>query len=205
MTSMQPPQLRPVTARSGPNQPHDTRTRAEMHLGGAAVEARDAVCPQPVVQVGVVACPEKGFGIDPGELGIEMRDDRDLIISADHRQDAADRRIDGSARAALMAAARSRGVAPTVRVVGYSTGTNPVTSVSRRIACSCTAGNAPAAANDGDKIAMRSPGWALGGWTRSCAMRVIESEASSGFRQPDVARRGLKGQRGSARRDPNAA
>jgi hypothetical protein len=30
----------------------------------------------------------------------------------------------------------------------------PVTSVSRRIACSCTAGKAPGAANDGDKTAI---------------------------------------------------
>src|SRR5260370_38860242 len=44
------------------------------------------------------------------------------------------------------------------------------------MACSCTAGKAPAAANDGDRTAMRSPLQALGGWTRSCAMRVIEAQ-----------------------------
>src|SRR6266581_4513566 len=84
-------------------------------------------------------------------------------------------RIAGSAKAALMSAARASGVAPTLRVVGYSTGIRPVTSVSRRIACSCTAGKAPAAANDGDRTAICSPRRALGGWTRSCAMRVIEA------------------------------
>lgn len=63
-------------------------------------------------------------------------------------------RLNRSANAALMSAARARAAAPIVRVVGYSTGMRPVTSVSRRIACSCTAGKAPGAANDGDKTAI---------------------------------------------------
>jgi hypothetical protein len=63
----------------------------------------------------------------------------------------------------LMSAARACGLAPTWRVVGYSTGISPVTSRSRRTACSCTGGKAPGAANDGDSTAMRSPGRALGG------------------------------------------
>ena len=74
-------------------------------------------------------------------------------------------RICGSANAALRSAARAAGSRPTCRVVGYSTGISPVTSASRRMACSCTAGKAPAAANDGDSTATRSPGRALGGWT----------------------------------------
>src|ERR1700678_1818336 len=82
-------------------------------------------------------------------------------------------RIRGSAKAALISAARASGVAPTARVVGYSTGIRPVTSVSRRIACSCTAGKAPAAANDGERTAICSPGRALTGRARSCAMSVI--------------------------------
>ena len=76
-------------------------------------------------------------------------------------------RISGSAKAAFRSAARSRGEASTRRVVGYSTGTRPVTSVSRRIACSCTAGATPGAANDGDSTATLSPGAALGGWASS--------------------------------------
>src|SRR5215472_2615450 len=84
-------------------------------------------------------------------------------------------RMAGSANAALMSAARCSAVAPTRRVVGYSTGIRPVTSASRRMACSCTAGKAPGAANDGDTTATCSPLRALGGWTRSCPMRVIEA------------------------------
>src|SRR5215469_6518795 len=85
-------------------------------------------------------------------------------------------RIAGSAKAALTSAARSRAVAPTFRVVGYSTGIRPVTSESRRIACSCTSGKAPAAAHDGDRTAMRSSRCALGGWTSLCTMPVIEPD-----------------------------
>jgi hypothetical protein len=46
-----------------------------------------------VVQVGVVAHPEEGLGVTPGELGIQVRDDSDLVLPADDRQDGADRRI----------------------------------------------------------------------------------------------------------------
>ena len=74
-------------------------------------------------------------------------------------------RICGSANAAFRSRARSSGLAPSCRVVGYSTGTSPVTSARRRIACSCTAGAKPGAANDGETTAILSPGWALGGWT----------------------------------------
>jgi len=66
-------------------------------------------------------------------------------------------RMLGSANAALMSAARSWGLDPSLRVVGNSTGIKPVAAVSRRIACSCTAGASPGAANDGERIATRSP------------------------------------------------
>lgn len=112
-----------------------------MDLGGAAVKARDAVRPQPVVNVGVVARPEEGLGVPTGEPGIQKRNDRNLVLPP---TTARMPRIAGSAKAALMSAARSADVAPTWRVVGYSTGMSPVTSVSRPIACSCTAGKAPA-------------------------------------------------------------
>ena len=62
-------------------------------------------------------------------------------------------RIAGSAQAAIRSTARSAGVAPTVRVVGYSTGSSPHTSRIRRMACSCCAGYWPGAANDGETIA----------------------------------------------------
>src|SRR5215467_3152395 len=85
-------------------------------------------------------------------------------------------RTAGSAKAALMSAARAMGAAPAMRVVGYSTGISPVTSVSRCMACSCRAGKTAGAANDGDRTAMRSPRRALAGWRRSCAIRVIEAQ-----------------------------
>jgi hypothetical protein len=71
----------------------DARPGAEMYLGGSAVKTRDAVRPQPVVHVGVVAGPEKRLGVAPGEAGIQVRDDSDLVLPADHREDRADRRI----------------------------------------------------------------------------------------------------------------
>src|SRR5262249_43954684 len=67
---------------------------------------------------------------------------------------------------------------PFAEALQSATGTRPVTSVSRRIACSCSAGKAPAAANDGDTTATRSPLRALGGWIRSCAMRVRRRSTS---------------------------
>src|SRR5690348_1854570 len=74
-------------------------------------------------------------------------------------------RISGSPNAAFRSAARSRGRAPTRRVVGYSTGINQVLSMRRRIACSCTAGATPGAAKEGDTTATLSPARAFGGCT----------------------------------------
>ena len=71
-------------------------------------------------------------------------------------------------------------------MVGYSTGTSPVSASSRRIACSCTAGASPGAANDGETTATRSPGAALAGLTRSATMRPFHQGppvATSGFPQ----------------------
>ena len=136
------------------------RTRPQVHLRGPAVETGDAVHPQPVMHMGVVAVAQERHGVAPGQRGVQVRDDRDLVIPADHRQDRAAPR---SANAALTSAARSAGVAPTLRVAGNSTGTRPVTPASASaIACSCTAGKAPAAANDGDSTATRSPPAGLG-------------------------------------------
>src|SRR2546423_1812337 len=46
----------------------------------------------------------------------------------------------GSANAAIRSAARACGEAPSCRVVGYSTGSRPISSRSRAIATSCTSG-----------------------------------------------------------------
>jgi hypothetical protein len=104
-----------------------------------------------VVEVGVVAHPEEGLGVAAGEFSIQVWGDGDLVLPADDGEDAADRRI---SEGGVDVFGPASGVAPTSRVVGYSTGTRPVTSVSRRMACSCTAGKAPAAANDGESTAM---------------------------------------------------
>jgi hypothetical protein len=45
------------------------------------------------MQVGVVTGPQERLGIGPGQRGIQVRDDGDLVLPADHRQDAADRRV----------------------------------------------------------------------------------------------------------------
>jgi hypothetical protein len=77
-------------------------------------------------------------------------------------------RMLGSANAALMSAARSSELDPSLRVVGNSTGIKPVAAVSRRIACSCTAGAIPGAANDGERTATRSPAMSFGADKFSC-------------------------------------
>lgn len=45
------------------------------------------------MQVGVVAHPEERLRIASGRLGIQVRNDDDLVLPANHRQDAPDRRI----------------------------------------------------------------------------------------------------------------
>jgi hypothetical protein len=131
----------------------DGRSRTEVDLGRAAVEACDAGCPEPMTRCGITMI----WSSPPTTARIP--------------------RICGSAKAALMSAARATGVAPTSRVVGYSTGMRLVTSVSRRIACSCNSGKAPAAANDGERTAIRSPGRAFGGWTGSYAIPEIQTQS----------------------------
>jgi hypothetical protein len=67
-----------------------TWSRTEVDLGRAAVEARDAVRPEPVVQVGVVTGSQKRFGVLPSKAGVQVRDHRDLVIATDDGEDAAD-------------------------------------------------------------------------------------------------------------------
>src|SRR5450759_2486507 len=74
--------------------------------------------------------------------------------------------ISGSANAAWMSAARSCGVAPTLRVVGYSTGSSCRSARSRCRPRSWTCGNTPGPAHEGDRMATVSPGWTTGGRTR---------------------------------------
>jgi hypothetical protein len=136
------------------------RARAQVHLGRAAVEAGQAVRPKPGVQIGVVAGAEEWLWVPTSEISVQVRYDGDLIFAADDREMA---RMLGSANAAFRSAARAVGEASSCRVVGNSTGTRPVTSARRCMACSCTAGNAPGAAKEGDSTAMRSPGSAFGG------------------------------------------
>ena len=68
----------------------DVRARADVDLGGTAVEAGDAQRPQPLVEVRVVAVPEEGLGVGQRCGAVEVRYDRDLVIAAHGRQDRAD-------------------------------------------------------------------------------------------------------------------
>lgn len=83
----------------------------------------------------------------------------------------------GSASAALMSRARSSGLESSCRVVGSSTGSRPGTSLSRRIACSCTARANPGAADEGGATAIlaiaRTHGF-LGGWTCPPVMDLLK-------------------------------
>jgi hypothetical protein len=65
-------------------------TGTEMNLGGTPVEAGDAVGPEPVQQVCVVAVTKENLGVGPGESGVQMRDDSDLVITADGGEDGPD-------------------------------------------------------------------------------------------------------------------
>jgi len=85
------------------------------------------------MQIRVVPGPQKGLRVAAHQFGVQVGNDGDLILPP---TTARMPRISGSANAALTSAALASGLAPTRRVVGYSTGTRPVTSVNRRIACS---------------------------------------------------------------------
>src|SRR5690606_5146845 len=73
----------------------------------------------------------------------------------------------GSANAACRSSARCRGVEPMTRVAGYSTGSSPYSSRSRRRPSSNGSGNTPARPEEGDSTAIRSPGTGFGGYTAS--------------------------------------
>lgn len=67
-----------------------SRSRPQVHLGGTAVEARHAVRPQPLVQVGVVAVAEERLGVRAHGVRVQVTDHGDLVLPAhrgDHRPD----------------------------------------------------------------------------------------------------------------------
>jgi hypothetical protein len=45
------------------------------------------------MHAGVVAGAQERLGVAPGQGGVQVRDDRDLVVPADHRHDRADPRI----------------------------------------------------------------------------------------------------------------
>lgn len=69
----------------------------------------------------------------------------------------------GSATAAWMSTARSSGVEPSFRVVGYSTTFNPKASRSLRNPSSKGSGNWPGSPDEGDNTAIGSAGRGLAG------------------------------------------
>lgn len=85
------------------------------------------------MQIRVVTGPQEGFGVAERQVGVQMGNDGDLVLPT---TTARMPWISGSAKAALTSAALAGALAPTRRVVGNSTGTKPVTSINRRIACS---------------------------------------------------------------------
>src|SRR5450631_3015039 len=70
--------------------PVHARPGTEVDLRRAAVETRDAVRPEPVVQVGAVTGPQEGLGVLPSEVGVQVRYHRDLVVPTDDGEDAAD-------------------------------------------------------------------------------------------------------------------
>ena len=139
--------------------------------------AGDAVGPEPAEQVGVVAVAEERLGVGAHEVGVQVRDHRDLVVAADGGQDGPDLRV--AERRVEVGRPVARGVASSRRVVGYSTGTSPVTSCSRRMACSCTAGATAGAANDGETHGDLVAGCGLGG-----AQELVAHSASQPRRRP---------------------
>jgi hypothetical protein len=69
------------------------RPRSEVHLGRASVIARHANVPQEVVQVCIIAVAEERLRVRCEDLAVDMRDDRDLIVTADRREHGPDTRI----------------------------------------------------------------------------------------------------------------
>ena len=82
--------------------------------------------PQPVQQVGVVAVAEERLRVGADHLRVQVRQHGELVVAADRRHDCADRAVGerrSSGRRPAHCGAADR------RVVGYSTGTSPSSSL----------------------------------------------------------------------------
>ena len=132
---------------------------AQVNLGGAAVERSDTVVPQPVEHVGVAAVAEARLGTGLDDFGVKVRHDRDLVLAADGREHRSDLRA-GERGVEVGSPALRRRAQPTRR--GVLDRHEPVILARRSMACSCTSGAKPGAANDGESTATLSPGAALG-------------------------------------------
>jgi hypothetical protein len=87
--------------------------------------------------------------------------------------------MEGSANAACKSLALLAGGAPITRVVGYSTGTSPNSSLSLSSPSSKGSGNRPGRPADGDTTATASPGPGLGGY-RNTRVILRSREAKTG-------------------------
>ena len=105
----------------------DARSGAQLHLRRPAVEARHALGPQPATGGWCCRC-SRGTAWGRRAPGRASRCGMTVIWSSPPIV-ASTARMSGSAKAALRSSARARGSAPTCRVVGYSTGTRPVSSL----------------------------------------------------------------------------
>ena len=71
----------------------DARPGSEVYLRRPAVIPGDPERPEPVQEAGVVAVPEERLRVCAGEVRIQVRDDRDLVVAADRREHGADGRV----------------------------------------------------------------------------------------------------------------
>ena len=139
--------------------------RAHLPVGRGAprltsVITRDAEVPEVVQEIRVVRIPEERLRIRSKCLFVEEWQYRNLV---DPPMTAITALISGSAKAAFESRARSCALAPTRRVVGDSIVTRPNRSRKTRMPISCTSGNTPAPAHDGETTATWSPRRSLGG------------------------------------------
>ena len=127
-------------------------------LGGAVIAAPPAAA----ATIEEVTVSQAGYSAGGYKVGFAVADGAVPGSTRCRILQASTPRIVGSANAVVTSAARASALAPSCRVVGYSTGISPVAAVRRRIACSCTAGETAGAANAGEITATRSPEWAFG-------------------------------------------
>jgi len=95
----------------------DSGSRAEVNLGGAAVEAGDAFVPQPVQHVGVVAIAEERLGVGADDLAVQVRNNRDLVLAPHRGQHCSDLRVTERGIQVQCPISRRRSQAPSRRVL----------------------------------------------------------------------------------------